>query len=283
MRFSFPFLLAVLFFPLSLTAQHSSCCVPSPTQKFASLGGDKAFASDHRPPGEFIYQEEAGEFIDLDLADGPDARAWMIPATNDSGHYLFVFHEWWGLNEYVKNESKKLYDDLGGKVNIIALDLYDGKVASSQEEAQKYMQATSDERARAIISAASKYAGEDAAIGTIGWCFGGGWSLQAAIMLGDKAEACVMYYGMPEMDTDKLEKLETDVLAIFARQDAWITPDKARAFKEKMKEVDADVELLFYDANHAFANPSNPDYDSEATRQAYEQAINYLKEHLDQR
>jgi carboxymethylenebutenolidase len=187
-------------------------------------------------------------------------------------------HEWWGLNDYIKQQSEKLSNELG--VNVIALDLYDNKVASTREDATKYMQGVKQDRAMAIIHGAYNYVGQNAKVLTIGWCFGGGWSLQTAIEGGKQVVGCVMYYGMPEKDIDRLKKLNCDVIGFFASRDQWINPQVVEEFKQNMQKAGKKVTTYEYDADHGFANPSNPIYNKEATEDAHSKAIAFLKERI---
>jgi carboxymethylenebutenolidase len=199
-----------------------------------------------------------------------------MEAKKSTNNWLFVIHEWWGLNDFVKHESEKLYNDLGD-VNVLDLDLYDGKVATTREDAGKYMQAVKDDRAQAIIKGALAYTGPKARIATIGWCFGGGWSLQSTLLAGKQAIACVMYYGMPEQDVNKLKTLNCDVLGNFASQDQWINPKVVAGFEANMKTAGKKLTAYSYNANHAFANPSSPAYNSEAGKLANERTLTFLK------
>lgn len=245
------------------------------TQAFAQLSYDDAFAMAHLDPNPYPAQEFNGEMITYPASDGNAANAYFVKAKQPSNDYLLVIHEWYGLNAYVKNESDKFakrFPDM----NVIALDLYDGKVADNREDARKYMQAVSTERALTIIKGAAAFAGQEADLYTIGWCFGGGWSLQAAITLGTQAKGAVMFYGMPETETDRLEKLQCDVLAVFAEQDKWITPEVAARFEASMAKLSPELTLKSYDAGHGFANPSNPVYDQEAASKAYRHVFDFI-------
>jgi carboxymethylenebutenolidase len=137
-----------------------------------------------------------------------------------------------------------------------------------------------EERIRAIIKGALDYAGSKAKVGTIGWCFGGGWSLQTALMAGKQTSACVMYYGMPETDVEKLKTINGPVLGIFAKKDGWINPEKVKEFEANMKLASKKLTLKMYDADHAFANPSNPKFDKEAAADAHKVAVAFLKKNL---
>jgi carboxymethylenebutenolidase len=248
--------------------------------QFASLADNAAFVKEHKVPGSYTHVSQAGEWISYPTADGKEAKAYLYKSREESKKYLLVVHEWWGLNDYIRREAERYFQELGD-VNVLALDLYDGKIARTQEEARQYVQAVDNKRAVAIIEGALAYAGEDAEIGTLGWCFGGSWSLQAALLAGDKAEACVIYYGMPEQEVARLKTLDCPVLGIFAEQDGHITPQVVEEFRQHMEEADKELEVKMYDAVHAFANPSNPDYDKTAAEDAYRLSIGFLKEQLD--
>ena len=257
-----------------------ACCAkPSATQQFAMLASSKYFVKSHANPVKFHFQSSIGKAITYKTPDGKEANAYELKAKNPTNNYLLVIHEWWGLNDFVKKESEKIYNDLGD-VNVIDLDLYDGKVATTREEAGKYMQAVKDDRAEAIIKGAIAYVGPKAHIATIGWCFGGGWSLQTSLLAGKQAVGCVMYYGMPEQDVNKLKTLHADVLGNFANKDQWINKKVVAKFDADMKAAGKKLYLHQYEADHGFANPSNPIYDSQATKDAYAYTIEFLKPRL---
>lgn len=243
------------------------------------LAGNKAFVLSHKLPRKFHFQSSIGENITYKTPDGQQSTGYLLKAKKPTNNYLLVIHEWWGLNDWVKKEAEKLYNDVGN-TNVLALDLYDGKIAATREEAGKFMQAVKEDRAQAIIKGAIAYAGPKARIATIGWCFGGGWSLQTALMAGKQTAACVMYYGMPEKDVNRLKTLNSDVLGNFANKDAFINPKIVAQFAADMKSAGKKLELHQYNADHGFANPSNPIYDSQATKEAYAFTLTYLKARL---
>lgn len=263
----------------SINAQTSmNCCAPNATEKFAMFASDKPFVMEHENPLPFTYNSAKGHDITYKAADGSDAHAWEIKAEKNTNYYLFVIHEWWGLNDYIKQESEKLSNELG--INVIALDLYDNKVAATREDASKYVQTVKTDRAMAIIKGAYNYVGANAKVFTLGWCFGGGWSLQTAIEGGNQVVGCVMYYGMPEQNIDRLKKLNCDVIGFFANKDGYITPQVVDQFKENMQKAGKKVTVYQYDADHAFANPSNPVYNKAAAEDAYTKEIAFIKERM---
>ena len=153
-------------------------------------------------------------------------------------------------------------------------------VADNRDDAGKYMQSVEQERALDIISGAIDYAGKDAKVGTIGWCFGGGWSLQASIMLGNQGVACVMYYGIIDNTPDTFKNLNAPVLGIFAEKDAWVNPEVYGNLEKNLKAAGKEVTVKSFNADHAFANPSNTKFDKKATKEAKELTLKFFKENL---
>src|SRR5262249_54126673 len=150
----------------------------------------------------------------------------------------------------------------------------------SREEASKFAQGVTADRANALIDGALTYFGKNARFGTIGWCMGGTWSQQAALRAGKQCEACVIYYGMPETDPDRLKVLEAPVLGIFANKDKWITPDIVLQYQQAMKKADKHLTLKKYNADHAFANPSDSRSDKVSADDANKHAVDFLKRKL---
>lgn len=242
---------------------------------------DKKFLAAHDTPAPFEFAENDGNTITFPTPDGKTSTAMLWPAPQTTSNYLVVIHEYWGLNDYVKKMSQQLRNDLGN-VNVIAVDLYDGKVAATAQEAGKFMSGVTQERGSAILKGLYENQKDAAQFLTLGWCFGGGWSLQASLLAGDKAGGCVMYYGMPEKNVAKLKELKCDVLGVFANKDKWITPAVVDSFKVNMKAAGKTLDLHQYDADHAFANPSQTDrYNEKAADDAYYYVKEFLAKHLD--
>ena len=123
-------------------------------EKMADFADDQDFKDAHEEPRAATV-EGKGETIAIPTADGTDASAYALMSGTKSNKYLLVIHEWWGLNDNIKEEAERLFADLGD-VNVLALDMYDGKFATSPDEAGKLMQAVKEERAKAIIQGARK-------------------------------------------------------------------------------------------------------------------------------
>jgi len=240
----------------------------------AEMAADPKFQKLHASPVLFRYLGD-GEMVSFPTPDGKKASGFLLKSPKKSEKWLLVYQEWWGLNDHIKKEAAKLHADLQN-VNVLALDMYDGQQATSRDEAAKLMQGASAERLSAITKGGIQFTGKNAKIASIGWCFGGMLSLQNAIEAGNKAVGCVIYYGRPEQDVEKLKTLKTDVLGIFGSQDQGIPPAMVAQFEENMKAAGKNVTVKMYDAVHGFANPSNPRHDPVATADAYTLALNYL-------
>lgn len=273
------FLPILLLFAMGLSAQNTlSCCGIDATTAFSRNVGDKSFVMSHDEPLPFQFVSETGKDIYIKTASGKDAHVWEVKASKPSNYYIFVIHEWWGMNDYIKQEAEKLSKDLG--INAIAIDLYDGVIATTQEEAGKTMQSVNKDRAEEIIKATFGYTGAKAKVFTIGWCFGGGWSLQSTLIGGKQSVGCVMYYGQPEKNLDRLKTLNADVLGIFGNLDQWPSPKVVDEFAENMVAAGKKLILKRYEAPHAFANPSNPRFNKEATEDAYSHVLTFIKERI---
>jgi carboxymethylenebutenolidase len=254
-------------------------CLNMETQQAYQLeAGTPAFAAMHPSPLVVNPENLLGKMMSFDAADGKQANAYFIAAKKKSNKYLIVIQEWWGLNDNVKMESDKYYTDLGD-VNVIAVDMYDGKVAATPDSAMKLMRGADMGRMTAIMQGAIKYAGSKASIYSVGWCFGGMWSLQTAILAGPQAKGTVMYYGRPETNMDKLKSIQCDIIGFFGNLDQSPSPTMVNDFEKNMKEAGKNLSVNRYEAGHGFANPSNPSYNAAAKEDAYAKAIAFLKAH----
>lgn len=255
------------------------CHLPA-TEAFAAFGADNDFLTAHKDPVKNNFNSEEGNAITFDTPDGQKGNGFYFKSKQSTKNYLFVIHEWYGLNNHIKEQAEKLFSDLGN-VNVIALDLYDGQVADNSQDAGRLMQSVKTARAEAIINGAVAFAGSDARIYTIGWCFGGGWSLQASLLARNQASGCVIYYGMPEKDVEKLKTLNTDVLGIWAANERWINPKVVAEFEANMKRAGKELSSNSYEAGHGFANPSNPIYDAESSADAYAKTLSFLRARME--
>ncbi len=196
---------------------------------------------------------------------------------------LIVIHEWWGLNDWVKEQTSKLSDQ--GYV-ALAVDLYRGKVAATPDLAHELMRGVPEDRANRDLKAAFDYLTSQPdvkknRIGAIGWCMGGGYALDVAL-LEPALAADVINYGHLATDPDTLKKIHAPILGIFGGQDRGITPEDVDRFAEQLKSMGKKMEVKIYpDAGHAFENPNNKDgYRPADAADAWDLTVHFLADNL---
>ncbi|MBC7381522.1 MAG: dienelactone hydrolase family protein [Bacteroidia bacterium] len=260
-------------------AQQHSCCDLSVTQKTVTLAMNQNFALAHLAPEPFVLQDQKGEMITFPTIAGMNGAAYMIRAKQPGKKVLFVFHEWWGLNDYIKQEAERFANEMPD-VTVYAVDLYDGAIATDVPNAQGLLARLTQERGSQIIKGLLGYVGSDKHLATTGWCLGGAWSLQCALIARTQAKACVIYYGMPELNIDRLKTLNCPVLGIFGLQDKFINVGLVKTFEENMKKAGKKLIVHNYDADHAFANPSNPKHNHQFAEDAHAKTMVFIKANL---
>lgn len=266
--------------PQPLTPEcYVSCFTSEIMDQFKAEASTASFAMMHDNPITYIAADPLGKAVTFKAADGSNAMGYEIRSKKKSNKWLFVIQEWWGLNDYIKKESETYYNDLED-VNVIALDLYDGKIAATADSAMKLIQSVKTDRLESIIKGAIAYAGTDAKIYTVGWCFGGMWSLQSTLLAGKQAAGCVMFYGRPENNVEKLKTLNCDVIGFFGNKDRSPSPEVVNKFEADMQAAGKKLIANKYDAGHGFANPSNPVFNKEAAADAHAKAVAFLKERM---
>lgn len=213
---------------------------------------------------------------------GPVQLTGYLSKPDGNGPFpgIIMLHEWWGLNTQVKQQADRLAKE---GFAVFAPDLYEGKVAIDAETAGKYMNQMDKAKALTTMKASRQWLQSKAftkgkKIGSIGWCMGGGLSLQLG--LNAPIDAVVVYYGPVEKDPAVLRQLKGPVLGIFANRDGWITPEMVDDFEKALKAAPVKHEFHRYDADHAFANPSNPGYQSDMAQDAWAKTIKFLKVNL---
>ncbi|MBE9042799.1 dienelactone hydrolase family protein [Pleurocapsales cyanobacterium LEGE 10410] len=198
---------------------------------------------------------------------------------------ILVIHEWWGLNENIEAMTRRL---AGEGYRALAVDLYNGQVAETPEQASQLVQEVANNPfgAEANITKAYNYLSEEkqaSIVASIGWCFGGSWSLETALLFPQELDAAVIYYGgeIGEATAEELSTLEMPILGIFGAEDSSIPLETVEEFESTLNELDKEAEIIVYqDAGHAFANPSGQNYVPEAAEAAWKETTEFLNEYL---
>lgn len=195
---------------------------------------------------------------------------------------VILIHEWWGLNDNVRAMADRL---AGEGYMVLAVDLYGGKVAESREAARALMLEVVEEPQLAEANIRSAYAFLETAgaprIGSMGWCFGGGWSLNTAQLFPSDLDATVIYYGQVTDDEDKLRPVDVPILGLFGGADTGISVDSVEGFRAALEHLRKENEIYIYpDVGHAFANPTGVNYNATAAEDAWQKTIEFLGRHL---
>ncbi|MDH3351234.1 MAG: dienelactone hydrolase family protein [Gammaproteobacteria bacterium] len=211
------------------------------------------------------------------------------------GHFVFpadmieplpaivVIHEWWGLNDNIRAMADRL---AGEGFIVLAVDLFGGKTATSAGVARQYMSnvVENPDSAVANIRQAIDFLNRTAGaprVGSLGWCFGGGWSLNVTMLFPDDVHAGVIYYGQVTDDEDRLHAINAPILGIFGAEDKGISVASVRRFEAALERLRKSYEIHIYPgADHAFANPSGKAYNAEAAADAWQRTLEFLNHHL---
>ncbi|MEM9482853.1 MAG: dienelactone hydrolase family protein [Cyanobacteria bacterium P01_F01_bin.116] len=228
----------------------------------------------------------ATEDVTYGTIEGPTFTGYLAkPVDADSPlPGLIVIQEWWGLNENIRAMTRRLAAE---GYTALAVDLYDGEVATNRDEAKTLVQEAiqNSERLTQNVVAAYNYLTAEQQtpkVGSIGWCFGGTWSLNTALALPADLDAAVIYYG-GQISTDPavLEPLQMPIQGHFGSLDTSPSPDTVQAFEAALTDLGKEPDIYMYEgANHAFANPSGTRYNAEAAELAWQRTIAFFKEHL---
>ena len=193
---------------------------------------------------------------------------------------IVMIHEWWGLNENIKQMARDLASY--GYI-VLAVDLYGKEPATTSDEARQLMSSYNLENGIANMNDASNFLLENYQVnklGSIGWCFGGGQSLNLALN-NKNMDATVIYYGQLNTDESQLSSIKWPVLGIFAGLDQGIPVETVHEFETSLDNLGIKNEIYIYpNVNHAFANPSGMSYAPDETRDAWEKTIRFLDENL---
>jgi carboxymethylenebutenolidase len=196
---------------------------------------------------------------------------------------IVVIHEWWGLNDWVKEQASKLADQ--GYVTL-AVDLYRGKVATNSDEAHELMRGVPEDRATRDLLAASNYLRSlknvnAEKVGAIGWCMGGGYALDLAVN-DPKLAAAVINYGHLATEPETLKKINAPILGLFGGKDRGIPVESVQTFAAELKKLGKKVDVTVYpEAGHAFENPNNKGgYRADDAASAWDRTVKFFAQCL---
>jgi carboxymethylenebutenolidase len=195
-----------------------------------------------------------------------------------------MIHEWWGLNDNIRAMANRLAAE---GYMVLAVDLYQGEIAANPGAARvKMLQVVENsDRARENLRQAVQFLNIAGApgIATLGWCFGGGWSLNSAMLFPGELAATVVYYGQVTADEGKLAAIDAPLLGLFGAVDRGITVESVNAFEAALRRLRKQHEIHIYPGvGHAFANPTGNNYNREVAEDAWQRTLEFLARNLPQ-
>lgn len=218
------------------------------------------------------------ETLNLSTSEGP-TTAYVARPDNDTAAAVILIQEYWGINDHIRDIAGRYANE--GYV-CVAPDLYRGKLAKDPKEAAKFMQELAIAYGMEIIRQAlaeTKRAYNAQKIGITGYCMGGIYALRAACELPELSAAAPFYGDIPEEEV--LKKLTVPTLFIAGKRDAWINPQKVNQLIEGARKYDLPLEVVTYDADHAFFNDTRPEvYDAEAAADAWRRVLDLFRKNL---
>jgi carboxymethylenebutenolidase len=225
------------------------------------------------------YDNTTGYLVYPELANNTQQQQQQLPA-------VIMIHEWFGLNEHIKNQADILARE--GYV-VLAVDLYQGEVATTSDRSRELSSSVRNNSASAIdnLQSAVSYVEslemvDGNRIASLGWCFGGDWSLELALNSSENPlAATIVYYGRPVTDTASLSSISWPILGIFGDQDQAISVESVKQFTSALNASGITNEIYLYEGvGHAFANPSGDNYAPKETADAWQKTMVFLRQYL---
>jgi carboxymethylenebutenolidase len=217
------------------------------------------------------------ETLKIDTSHGPTTVYATRPDTEATAGIVLI-QEWWGINDHVRDLAGRYANE--GYL-CIAPDLYRGRVVTDPQEASAMMNALAIEDGLEIISKAIAGASEAfgvAQFGITGYCMGGTFALRAACEMPELKAAAPFYGDIP--GDAILQRLQVPTLFIAGKLDAWINPEKVNGLKEAAGKYNLPVEVVSYDADHAFFNDTRPQvYNPDAAADAWRRVLAHFRKH----
>lgn len=212
-------------------------------------------------------------------ANGRAGDGYLATPKGGRGPGLIVVQEWWGLVDHIKDLCER-FSHAG--YFALAPDLFHGEKTTSPDAAGKLMMALNiGEAAKDLRGAANYLIGLDGVapkhVATVGFCMGGQLALYAGCEFPDVIGAVVDFYGIHPAVKLNVGRLSGPVLGHFANKDKGTPPETANALVKQVRDAGKEVEVHFYDADHAFFNDTRPTvYNTEASNLAWERTLEFL-------
>jgi dienelactone hydrolase len=175
---------------------------------------------------------------------------------------VLVAHEWWGLNDFTKTQTKNLAR-MG--YAAFAVDLYgNGKSTNDLKIAgQMAREIRGTPRMRERIKAGfaamlSQDVVDVKRTAAIGFCFGGTAVLELAYSGADCKAIVTFHGGLFSPKEEDLRNIKAKILILHGANDHTMTPEMISQFQESMRKSGADWQMVYFgNTVHSFTNPAS--------------------------
>ncbi len=221
------------------------------------------------------------QMIEFKRPDGASCQGYFAPAAADDANArpgLILIQEWWGLNPHIRQLTERF---AAAGYNVLAPDLYHGRIAKDADEAGKLMNGLDFAAAthQDLAGAFNYLSARSTKVGVLGFCLGGALTIASAVHLqGLAAASC--FYGIPPLALADPAKIAIPFQGHFADLDGWCTPASVDAMQAALP-ASINAEINRYPANHAFFNDTRADvYDAACAKQAWDRTMAFFSRHL---
>jgi carboxymethylenebutenolidase len=225
-----------------------------------------------------------GEKIEFNGPNGPVKAYLARPkiGKRDKAPGVLVIHENRGLNEHIEDVARRAA--LAGYTAIAPDGLsVAGGAPVDQEAARDLFAKTDAARIASDVLAAVPWLAADATsngkIGVVGFCYGGGLALRAAVeSVG--VDCAVCFYGR-QLSAEDTRRLKVPVLLNYAAQDERINAG-INDFRAALDAVGVPYSLNMYPGTqHGFHNDSSAArYNEPAARLAWQRTLDFFETYL---
>lgn len=234
-----------------------------------------------------VFGRSTSDYTNITFAgdDGIDRVGYLAQPDTPGPHPgVLLIHEWWGLNDGITQLADALAAE--GYV-VLAADAYRGETTNLFPRALWLRVTTPQEEIFADVDAAFEHLRAletvDAdRVASMGFCFGGGESLQLGMRQGENLALTIIYYGAVVTEPDLLRPLTEGrgVLGVFGEEDQQIFVEDVLEFEAALNTLNIPNEITIYpDVGHAFLNEENYD-EPGAAMDAWQQTLAFLEENL---
>ena len=201
----------------------------------------------------------------------------------EDAHDILVIHENRGLNDHIRDVTRRAARGGFVAVGIDLLSRFGGTPDDPEQALALYQQTTSEGRLADMLSAIDYLQGLDIVqqdkLAAVGFCAGGGncWNLALNT---DALSAAVAFYGTPAPPVAMLEKLTAPALAIYAELDRNLTMSILPVIN-RLEQLQKPFGFHIYKGvNHAFHNDTGTNYNRAAACDAWTKTLAFFGEQL---